>query len=124
VRGNFQKLEQVTINLIQNACQALTDQRQAIRVSTHHDAASNCIVITVWDEGAGIAPENLSQVQDPFFTTRHESGGTGLGLSISSRIVEEHGGTMNFESEVGMGTRVRVSLPVMPAPSRATGALE
>jgi polar amino acid transport system substrate-binding protein len=91
----------------------LTDPRQAIHVSTHHDAASNCVVITVRDEGAGITPENLPQIQDPFFTTRHDSGGTGLGLPISSRIVEEHGGTMSFESEVGVGTSVTVGLPVL-----------
>ncbi len=114
VRGSFQKLEQVVINLIQNACQALTEHNQSIEVSTRHDSATGQNVVAVRDEGVGISPENLPQILDPFFTTRHDSGGTGLGLSISSRIVEEHGGTMHFESEPGLGTRVEVALPTAP----------
>jgi polar amino acid transport system substrate-binding protein len=68
-------------------------------------------VVTVEDEGMGIPPETLPHIRDPFFTTRHDKGGVGLGLSISSRIVEEHGGTMEFTSEPGKGTTVSVLLP-------------
>ena len=111
LRGNFQRLEQVMINLLQNACQAIPDNRRGIRVSTRFDRSRGCIVVTVEDEGTGIPLEILPHIRDPFFTTRHDKGGVGLGLSISSRIVEEHGGTMDFTSEPGKGTTVSVLLP-------------
>jgi polar amino acid transport system substrate-binding protein len=66
----------------------------------------------VQDEGVGIPPENLSRITDPFFSTRHDSGGVGLGLAISSRIIKEQGGTLNFASEPGIGTKAEVFLPV------------
>ena len=70
------------------------------------------IVVKIRDEGSGIPAETLLHITDPFFTTKHDSGGVGLGLSISSRIVEEHGGTIDFDSEVGAGTTVKITLPV------------
>jgi PAS domain S-box-containing protein len=112
LKGNFQRLEQVAINLIQNACQALTATDKGIFISTSYDKETSNIVIRVKDEGAGIAPETLSQITDPFFTTRHKSGGVGLGLSISSRIIEEHGGSIQFTSQPGVGTTAEVILPV------------
>jgi PAS domain S-box-containing protein len=115
LRGNFQRLEQVIINLIQNACQALRDAQKGIFVSTSYDVKRRGIIVRVEDEGVGIPPEILPHITDPFFTTRHESGGTGLGLSISSRIVKEHGGTLTFTSEVRKGTKAEVFLPVLRA---------
>lgn len=115
LKGNFQRLEQVIINLIQNACQAIRDTRKAIFVSTSHDEKRQGIIVRVEDEGVGIPPEILPHITDPFFTTRHESGGTGLGLSISSRIVKEHGGTLTFASEVRKGTKAEVFLPLSRA---------
>ena len=112
LKGNFQRLEQVVINLIQNACQALTAADKGIFISTSLDDASSHIRIRVKDEGAGIEPETLSQITDPFFTTRQKSGGVGLGLSISSRIIEEHRGSIQFESQPGVGTTVDIILPV------------
>ena len=112
LQGNFQRLEQVAINLIQNACQALTATDKGIFISTLFDVASSHIIIRVKDEGAGIEPETLSQITDPFFTTRQKSGGVGLGLSISSRIIEEHGGSIQFESQPGVGTTVEIILPL------------
>jgi PAS domain S-box-containing protein len=114
LRGNFQRLEQVMINLIQNACQALPDAQKGIHISVQLIEENSAIVIKVCDEGMGIAPETLLNITDPFFTTKHESGGVGLGLSISSKIVEEHGGTLNFESEIGRGTTVVIKLPFEP----------
>ncbi len=112
VKGNFQRLEQVVINLVQNACQALPDRKKGIRVSTRWDEVNGNVVLQVQDEGVGIPPENLSRITDPFFSTRHDSGGVGLGLAISSRIIKEQGGTLNFASEPGIGTKAEVILPV------------
>ncbi|MEJ2167316.1 MAG: 7TM diverse intracellular signaling domain-containing protein [Desulfobacterales bacterium] len=109
--GNFQRLEQVLVNLIQNACQALPDPHKGVFVSTAYDPEKSRIVIAVRDEGSGIASEHLPHIMDPLFTTRQDSGGVGLGLSISAQIVAEHGGTMFFASQVGSGTTVTVSLP-------------
>jgi PAS domain S-box-containing protein len=112
LKGNFQRLEQVMINLIQNACQALLDKKKGISVSTSFAKQSHTIRVRIKDEGKGIPSENLPHITDPLFTTKQESGGVGLGLSISSRIVQEHGGTMAFTSEPGKGTTADVALPV------------
>jgi PAS domain S-box-containing protein len=112
IKGNFQRLEQVVINLIQNACQALKDNEKSIRVSTSLDQDGAGVVLKVADQGKGIPQESLPRIADPFFTTKQDSGGVGLGLSISERIVEEHGGRMTFTSEVDKGTQVEVILPI------------
>jgi PAS domain S-box-containing protein len=111
LKGNFQRLEQVMINLIQNACQALPDSKKGISVSVKSDKNGSNIVVRVRDEGTGIPPETLDHITDPFFTTKHDSGGVGLGLSISSKIIAEHGGSMHFKSEMGAGTTVEIMLP-------------
>jgi PAS domain S-box-containing protein len=112
LKGNFQRLEQIMINLVQNACQALPDAQKGIFITIQFDRKASNIVIHVRDEGMGIPPETLLNITDPFFTTKHDSGGVGLGLSISSKIVEEHGGTLKFESEIGAGTTAEITLPV------------
>jgi PAS domain S-box-containing protein len=112
LRGNFQRLEQVMINLIQNACQALPDASKGIYISVWTNKEKSTIVIKIRDGGTGIPNEKLLNITDPFFTTKQDSGGVGLGLSISSKIVEEHGGTMNFESGIGAGTIATITLPV------------
>ncbi len=117
--GNAQRIEQVVINLVVNACQALPDKERAVVVSTGFDAHSNAVVLEVRDEGEGIDPAVLKRITDPFFTTRREMGGTGLGLAISDRIVLDHGGRMTFASVPGSGTTVRVAFP--PATRLQTG---
>ena len=117
--GNFNRLEQVVINLIQNACQALPSRKAGLSVTTGFDTGNRCITVTVEDEGRGIPAESLPRITDTFYTTKYEQGGVGLGLSISTRIVEEHGGRMTFRSEPDKGTRVDVSLPVLPSKAGA-----
>jgi polar amino acid transport system substrate-binding protein len=112
VQGNAQRIEQVLVNIILNACQALPDTGRAIEMTTRHDPSRKVVVLRLRDEGSGISAENLSRLTDPFFTTKRDTGGTGLGLSVSAGIVKEHGGTLEFDSTPGMGTTVTLTLPV------------
>jgi polar amino acid transport system substrate-binding protein len=111
VRGHAQRIEQVVVNLILNACQALPDPGRSVTVETGCDASARMVWVRVRDEGNGIAPEHLAHLTDPFFTTKRESGGTGLGLSVSAGIVKEHGGELYFDSQPGTGTTVLLTLP-------------
>ena len=111
VWGNPQRIEQVVVNLVLNACQALPDRSRAIEIATRHDDEKGMVVLCVRDEGTGIAPEHLPHLTDPFFTTKRETGGTGLGLSVSAGILKEHGGCLTFSSEPGKGTVVCLELP-------------
>jgi polar amino acid transport system substrate-binding protein len=111
VLGNRQRIEQVVVNLVLNACEALPDPDRAIRVSTRHDREAGLVHVAVEDEGVGIPPEHLARVTDPFFTTKRDQGGTGLGLSVSAAIVKEHGGTLEFRARPSGGTAAVLSLP-------------
>lgn len=112
ISGSPQKIEQVLINLIVNACQALERRDQGLHISTRWEADTDEVVFVIRDEGCGIPEENLPLLRDPFFTTKRETGGTGLGLSISDTIVKAHGGSMTIESRRGAGTTVTLRLPV------------
>lgn len=112
VLANVQRIEQVVVNLVLNACQALPDPSRGVELETSFDPVVGCVNLRVRDEGSGIAPENIPRLTDPFFTTKRERGGTGLGLSVSAGIIKEHGGTLLFESALGEGTTVTLSLPV------------
>lgn len=111
VRGHAQRIEQVVVNLILNACQALPDPGRSIVMETGHATDTHCVWVRIKDDGSGIAPEHLVHLTDPFFTTKRESGGTGLGLSVSAGIVKEHGGELQFDSQPGGGTVVLLTLP-------------
>jgi signal transduction histidine kinase len=112
IKGNAQQLEQVIINLLTNACQALEDRGDGISIRTLHDEDAGSVIVEVRDAGTGVSPEDLKHIMDPFFTTKRSSGGTGLGLSISYNIIKAHGGSLDFTSELGKGTEVVLSLPV------------
>ena len=114
IPGNAQRIGQVVVNLLLNACQALPDMERGILLATSHDPESGAVRLKVADEGLGIAPEHIPHLTDPFFTTRRESGGTGLGLSVSATIVKEHHGTLEFDSTPGCGTTVTLTLPGTP----------
>ncbi len=110
--GHYQRLEQVIINLVQNACQALTDNTEAISIRTEFNRKENEILLTIIDEGVGIPEDELDRVTDLFFTTKREVGGIGLGLAISSKIIIEHGGKLMFTPDSKKGTVATVILPV------------
>jgi signal transduction histidine kinase len=112
VRGNYYQLEQVVINLVNNACQALESAEKSVRVETRNEADGR-VALVVRDEGVGIPAENLERLADPFFTTKRERGGSGLGLAVTSRIVRNHGGTIGYASELGAGTTVTILLPAI-----------
>lgn len=113
VMGNFQNLEQVVINLLQNACHALEHPDSGLFITITCDREKGEIVTAVKDEGIGIPAKDLKYITEPFFTTRRSSGGTGLGLYMSSKIIGNHGGTLRFFSTPGKGTTVEVRLPAM-----------
>jgi signal transduction histidine kinase len=110
VKGNAGKLQQVFLNLFLNARDAM-ERGGILAVSTSADDA--VARIEVADTGQGIHPENLARIYDPFFTTKGARKGTGLGLSVTYGIVREHGGTIEVESEPGVGTRFQVELPLV-----------
>jgi PAS domain S-box-containing protein len=116
IRGNSQLLEQVVINLLMNAIQALPDREHGVRVSTTYDPAAGHVVVTVRDEGCGMPPEVQKRIFEPFFSTKLDSGGTGLGLAISNVIVDEHKGRLEFDSSPGAGTTATIRLPVAQSP--------
>ncbi len=104
------QLEQVLINLIINAKQALTSSLEK-KITLTVEAASGRVLIHIRDTGCGIAKENLESIFDPFFTTKPVGVGTGLGLSISYGIASEHGGTIRVSSVVGRGSTFTIELP-------------
>jgi polar amino acid transport system substrate-binding protein len=112
VSGNALRIEQVIVNLLINACQALPSAQRGIYLATSCDPAEGIVRLTIRDEGVGIPPESLNRLTDPFFTTKREIGGTGLGLSISAGIVQEHGGSLSFDSPPGCGTTATLTLPL------------
>ncbi|MFI5231049.1 MAG: PAS domain S-box protein [Gemmatimonadales bacterium] len=111
------QLQQVFINLLSNAEQALAAHAGERRVTVRTELRGGSLVASVADTGPGIAPEHLPHIFNPFYTTKPRGIGTGLGLSISFGIVREHGGTLQVASEAGKGAVFELSLPVVTAPS-------
>jgi two-component system NtrC family sensor kinase len=104
------QINQVVMNLVVNAAQAVGDKRGVITVGT--GLLEDKVWIEVADNGSGITPENLSRIFDPFFTTKPVGKGTGLGLSLTYGIVQKHGGRIDVASTLHQGTTFRVWLPV------------
>lgn len=116
VRGNSQRIEQVIVNLLLNACQSLGHKDEHICIATLYDHERDQVILTVRDEGRGVTPERLPHLTDPFFTTKRDEGGTGLGLSVSAGIIKDHGGTLTFTPAATRGLIVTVSFPAMKEP--------
>ncbi|MBP5955261.1 hybrid sensor histidine kinase/response regulator [Pseudomonas anatoliensis] len=104
------QINQVIMNLVVNAVQAMGPERGVITLRTGLQGETAWIEVA--DNGSGIAPETLQKIFDPFFTTKPVGQGTGLGLSLSYGIVKKHGGDISVRSELGAGTTFRVLLPL------------
>jgi signal transduction histidine kinase len=110
VNADGDQIKQVLINLVLNAIQA-TEPGGVVSISsrTVQDGSAHVVQLEVRDSGAGIPPEQLDEIFNPFFTTKAK--GTGLGLAIAHQIVTEHGGVLAVESKVGKGTSFFIDLP-------------
>ncbi len=111
--ADFHQMQQVFVNLITNAEQAMTDANGNGRLTIRTRVARNVIEADFTDNGPGITEEDLKRIFDPFFTTKEVGKGTGLGLSICFGIVQEHGGRIHAESVPNEGTTFVVELPVI-----------
>ncbi len=117
--GNAAKLQQVFMNLILNARDAMP---QGGRLEIATEADMDVIIIRFRDTGVGIEPEHLARIYDPFFTTKQIGKGTGLGLAVSYGIIRDHSGQINVESQIGEGTVFQISLPIVPAHQQLAAA--
>jgi PAS domain S-box-containing protein len=106
--GSASKLQQVFMNLILNARDAMPNGG---RLTIHTRAVDSSLVIDFRDTGVGIAPENIARIYDPFFTTKEVGQGTGLGLALSYGIIQEHNGRIFVESRPGEGAHFTIKLP-------------
>ena len=103
-------IAQVLLNMLLNSASAMGDVKGIINVTSHSDGKE--IIITVSDNGCGIPPDIVPKIFDPFFTTHDVGGGTGLGLSVAHDVIVAHGGTIEVQSAVGVGTIFTIHLPV------------
>jgi signal transduction histidine kinase len=115
IRGDQRQLRQVFLNLLMNACQAMTGGAVRLRAdvltpSDNQDGATPMAIVHVIDTGSGMSPDQLTRVFDPFFTTKE--AGTGLGLPVCLEIVTRHAGRLEITSDLGTGTTATVILPL------------
>ncbi len=115
IRIDRNQMQQVFLNLIHNALQAMPlGGELIIRTYVEQRDEADWVAVSIQDTGEGIVEEDLSQIFEPFFTTKPTGSGTGLGLSISYGIVSDHGGYIDVTSQVGVGSHFIVMLPVVP----------
>jgi two-component system NtrC family sensor kinase len=112
LRIDVDKMKQVFLNLLMNAQQASKEPEGNIRISTRQRPESGQVEIVFWDNGAGIPPEIIDRIFDPFFSTKKTGEGTGLGLSVSYGIIKDHGGDIQVASEPGQWTQFTIVLPM------------
>jgi len=110
IRCSPSQINQVFLNLLTNAAQAI-DKQGKILIKSYSE--NNSVVVVVEDNGKGITESNVSKIFDPFFTTKEIGKGTGMGLSISYKIIKDHGGIIKVASKQGVGTRFVIKLPLI-----------
>lgn len=111
ILGDTHQLQQVVLNIVSNARQALESFRRDGRIVLRTGSGGDRVWLRIVDNGPGISQENLKRIFDPFFTTKPQGKGTGLGLSLSYGIVQEHRGIIRAESEPGVGTEFILEFP-------------
>jgi signal transduction histidine kinase len=119
IQGFPGQIDQVLMNLLTNAAQAIGEKGGTISVTAINQDAH--VLLTVADDGSGIPKDVLPHIFDPFFTTKDVGEGSGLGLSIVHGIIERHGGHIDVESAPGQGTKFSISFPLPPAPRPVSG---
>jgi signal transduction histidine kinase len=122
LKGNSNQLQQVLMNLLLNAQQAM-ENKGTITVSTHYSPETQKVLVMISDTGPGMTEEVKSRIFEPFFTTKGVGKGTGLGLSVSIGIIKDHGGTIEVDSTIGKGTTFTISLPCDENQSQEVGAV-
>jgi C4-dicarboxylate-specific signal transduction histidine kinase/ActR/RegA family two-component response regulator len=113
IDGNQQSIEQIILNIIVNAVQAIDHQQGEIVIRTGFQNKDGRVYITIKDNGRGILPSIADKIFLPFVTDKHSEGGTGLGLSVSYSLVKAHKGEISFETRTGEGTAFTVYLPTL-----------
>lgn len=113
VKGVGRLLKQVFVNLISNARDAVSEAKEK-RITVNVDKVGDKVLISVEDTGVGINKEHLAHIFNNFFTTKETGKGTGIGLHFCQRTIEEHGGEITVQSEVGVGSTFTVALPLVP----------
>ncbi|MGE5339986.1 MAG: ATP-binding protein [Candidatus Omnitrophota bacterium] len=111
-KGNSQKMEQVLMNLLINASQAIEREDGLIIVETGVEKNHKNIVLKITDNGKGMDENTRKHIFDPFFTTKRDKGGTGLGLSITYGIIQEHHGKILADSQINVGTTFTITIPL------------
>ncbi|HEY7496198.1 MAG TPA: ATP-binding protein, partial [Candidatus Tectomicrobia bacterium] len=126
IRADADQIQQVLVNLITNAYQALREVQapRQVTLTTRCDAARTRVTLEVVDNGPGIPPALRTRIFEPFFTTKPPGMGTGLGLSLCQSILEGHGGTIRVASQPGQSTIFQVELPVGDVPMTTSPAPE
>ena len=122
MEANPQQLQQVFLNLLNNACDAMPNGGTVvIETSDYSDPDGKYVMVSIADTGTGIAEEKQAHIFEPFFTTKELHRGTGLGLSIAAKIVRQHQGAIELQSAPGAGTKftIRFRIPgAVSAPSK------
>jgi signal transduction histidine kinase len=116
-------IHRAALNVVTNALDACDERENgSVAVATNRLADEGLVQVIVTDNGGGIAPENLQQIFNPFFSSKG-SRGTGLGLAVSQKILKEHGGRILVESRLGEGSQFVLELPAMPVEERSAPTL-
>jgi len=113
IEGNLQSIEQIILNILINAVQAIDHNRGEIEIATGFQAKDGRVYIRIKDNGRGISPSIADKIFLPFVTDKLSEGGTGLGLSVTYSLVKAHEGEISFETQAGCGTSFTVYLPTM-----------